>query len=163
MARIISLKGVIVGLMAMLALTEVSAQEMRPHSILVLDQSDGGPFYHQLFSGLRDVVGKHTDAHVTLYNESLDLSRFKGDAYEEALKRYVKEKYQGKEIGLIVAIGAGATGLVLRWRDELWAGIPVVFAMLDELDLARLKPPPDVTGVIVQLPLADSIKVARAV
>jgi hypothetical protein len=64
----------------------------------VLDQSDGGPFYHQLFSGLRDVVNKHADAYVTLYNESLDLSRFKGGAYEETLKRYVKEKYQDKEI-----------------------------------------------------------------
>src|SRR5258705_2709556 len=163
MIRIISLTGLIVGLAALLAPMKISALEMRPHSILVLDQSDGGPFYHQLFSGLRDVVSKHADAHVTLYNESLDLSRFKGGAYEETLKRYVKEKYQDKEIGAIVAIGAGTTGLVLRWRNELWPGIPVVFAMLDELDVVRLKPPRDVTGVIVQLPLADSIKVARTV
>ena len=126
MIRIISLTGLIVGLTALLAPMKISALEMRPHSILVLDQSDGGPFYHQLFSGLRDVVSKHADAHVTLYNESLDLSRFKGGAYEETLKRYVKEKYQDKEIGVIVAIGAGTTGHVLRWRNELWPGIPVV-------------------------------------
>ena len=158
MIRTIPLKALIIGLVSILA-PACLAQEMRPHSILVLDQSDGGPFYHQLFSGLRDVIGKHSDVHVTVYNESLDMSRFGGAAYEHTLKRYIKEKYQGKQIGAIMAVGAGATGLVLKWRDELWTGIPIVFAMLDELDVARLKPPPDVTGVIVRLPLADSVKV----
>jgi len=162
MIRTIPLKALIVGLIAMLA-SACLAQEMRPHSILVLDQSDGGPFYHQLFSGLREVIGKHSDVHVTVYNESLDMSRFGGKAYEDTLKRYIKEKYQGKQIGAIVSVGAGTTGLVLNWRDELWTGIPIVFAMLDELDVARLKPPPDVTGVIVRLPLADSVKVAQTV
>lgn len=75
----------------------------------------------------------------------------------------MKEKYEGKPIGAIVAVGAGTTGLLLKWRDELWPGIPIVFAMLDEMDFVRLKPPRDVTGVIVQLPLADSITVAKSV
>jgi signal transduction histidine kinase len=161
MIRIISLRGLIAGLFVLLAPLSLSAQERRPHSILVLDQSDGGPFYHQLFSGLRTVVGSHDDAHVTIYNESLDLSRFSGQAYEETLKRYVKEKYQDKPIGAIVSVGAATTALVLKWRNELWPGIPVVFAMLDELDVAQLKPPSDVTGIIVKLPLSNSIKVAR--
>src|SRR5438270_288219 len=113
MIRNIPLKALIVGLIAWLSPVCLTAQEMRPHSILVLDQSDGGPFYHQIFSGLRDVVGARTDAHVSLYDESLDLSRFKGEAYDETLKRYLKEKYQGKPIGAIMAIGAGTTALLL--------------------------------------------------
>jgi len=43
MIRVISLTGLIVGLAALLAPMKISALEMRPHSILVLDQSDGGP------------------------------------------------------------------------------------------------------------------------
>ncbi|MEO8317173.1 MAG: hypothetical protein ABI561_02500 [Bradyrhizobium sp.] len=77
MIRTIPLKALMIGLVALLA-PACAAQEMRPHSILVLDQSDGGPFYHQIFSGLREVVGTHTDKHVTVYNESLDLNRFQG-------------------------------------------------------------------------------------
>ena len=163
MIKITPLKALIVGLVALLMPICLSAQELRPHSILVLDQSDGGPFYFQLLSGLRNVVSSRNDAHVTLYSDSLDLSRFGGQAYEESLKRYLQEKYRGRPIGAIVSIGAATTELVLRWRDELWPGIPVVFAMLDEMDVARLKPPPDVTGVIVKLPLANAVKVARAV
>ena len=163
MIKTVSLRGLIVGLVALLAPVSVSAQETRPHSVLVLDQSDGGTFYFQLLSGLRDVVATHDDAHVTLYSESLDLSRFGGPAFEEGLKRYLKEKYQDTPIGAVVTVGAATTDMVLKWRDEVWPGLPIVFAMLDEKDFARIKSPPDVTGVIVQLPLADEIKVARAV
>ncbi len=137
---------------------------MRPRSILVLDQSElRGPFYYQLFSGLSEVVSKETRSPTTLYVENLDLSRFSGAAYEQSLQRYLKEKYRDRPIGVVVTMGAATLELVLRWRGELWPGTPVVFALVDELDFARLKPLPDVTGTIVKLRLADSIAVARAV
>jgi signal transduction histidine kinase len=161
MIRSISVKGLIAGLLVLLAPIAL-AQERRSYSILVLDQAETrGPFYDLIFSGLREVVGAHPDSRVTLYGENLDLNRFDGPAYEQSLKRHLREKYQDKPIGVILAIGARSLECALRWREELWPGIPIVFTMVDELDFARLKPPPDVTGVIVKTPLADSIKVAR--
>lgn len=155
--------GVVVWLFALLMPIPLSAQEERPQSILVLDQSDGGPFYYQLLSSIRSAVAAHPHSHVTLYSENLDLSRFQGAAFEANLKRYLQEKYREKAIGAIISVGAATTGLVLQWRDELWPGIPVAFAMLDHTDLARIRRPSDVTGVITHLPLADEIEVARAV
>ena len=117
----------------MLAPISLSAQEPRPHSVLVLDQSDlRGPFYYQLWSGLRGVLDAHADARVTIYGENLGLTRFGGAAYEESLKRHLKEKYRDRSIGVIVAIGSATLEHTLRWRAELWPGVPVVFAMLDE-------------------------------
>jgi signal transduction histidine kinase len=140
------------------------AQEVRPRSILVLDQSDlRGPFYSQIFSALRAVVTADVKSHTTLYAENLDLSRFNGAAYEENLKRHLAEKYRERPIGVIVTIGEATLSLVLRWRQELWPHVPVVFAMVDEIDHARLKLPPDVTGGIVRLGLADTIAAARVV
>ena len=109
------------------------------------------------------MVATDSHEHTTLYAENLDLSRFEGPAHEESLQRYLKEKYRDRRIGVIVAVGAAALELVLRWRAELWPGIPIVFAMVDEMDYARLKLPPDVTGGIVKLGLADTIAAARAV
>jgi signal transduction histidine kinase len=159
------MKGSTIGLAVALTVLWASAccagAELRPRSILVLDQSEArGPFYYQLFSGLREVVAR---PHTTLYAENLDLSRFKGAAYEQSLKRYLKEKYQDRPIGVVVTVGAATLELVLHWRAELWPETPVVFALVDEMDFARLKPPPDVTGTIVKLGLANSIAVARAV
>src|SRR5262245_32962928 len=164
MIRIIPLKGLIVGLIALLAPLSLPAQEARPHSVLVLDQSDlRGPFYHQLWAGLRGQLDAHTDARVTIYGENLGLTRFGGAAYEESLKRHLTEKYRDLPIGAIVAIGKATLEHALRWRPELWPGTPIVFAMLDETDLARLGGPADVTGVVIRNSLTGAVNAARAV
>jgi signal transduction histidine kinase len=161
---IFRIAGLILCLTALLAPARVPAAEMRTRPILVLDQSEArGPFYYQVFSGLRSVLAADTQSHTTLYSENLDLSRFDGPAYEESLRRYLKEKYRDRPIGVVVAVGTAALELVLRWREELWPGVPVVFELVNETDFVRLRLPLDVTGSIVRLPLADSIKAARAV
>jgi signal transduction histidine kinase len=164
--RVMSLRitGLIVCLTAVLVSVHLPAAEMGARSILVLDQSESrGPFYYQIFTGLCSVVNADSRFHTTLYSENLDLSRFNGASYEESLKQQLKEKYRDRPIGVVVAVGMSTLELVLRWREELWPGVPVVFALVDEMDFARLKLPPDVTGGIVKLALADSIKAARAV
>ena len=164
MIRIIPLKGLFVGLIALLAPLSLPAQEARPHSVLVLDQSDlRGPFYHQLWAGLRGELDAHTDARVTIYGENLGLTRFGGAAYEESLKRHLTEKYRGRSIGTVVAIGRMTLEHVLRWRPELWPGTPVVFAMIDETDLAKFGRLADVTGVVIRNSLTGAINAARAV
>jgi signal transduction histidine kinase len=161
---ILRITGLIVCLTAVLVSVHLPAAEMRARSILVLDQSESrGPFYYQIFTGLCSVVNADSRFHTTLYSENLDLSRFNGASYEESLKQQLKEKYRDRPIGVVVAVGMSTLELVLRWREELWPGVPVVFALVDEMDFARLKLPPDVTGGIVKLALADSIKAARAV
>ena len=136
---IVRIAGLILCLTALLAPARLSAAEVRARSVLVLDQSEArGPFYYQVFSGLRSVLTADTQSHTTLYSENLDLSRFDGPAYEESLRRHLKEKYRDRRIGVVVAIGAAALELVLRWREELWPGVPVVFELVDETDLARL-------------------------
>jgi hypothetical protein len=154
----------LIALVGLLAPSCLSAQEARPHTVLVLDQSDlRGPFYHQLWSGLRGQLDTHTDARVTIYGENLGLTRFGGAAYEESLKRHLTEKYRDRPIGVVVSIGKAALEHALRWRPELWPGAPVVFAMLDETDLARLGRPADVTGVVIRNSPTGAINAARAV
>lgn len=163
MIRIISVRGLIFALLV-LAPTHLSAQERRPFSVLVLDQSDlRGPFYYQLSAGLRGVLGGKAGARVTVYGENLDLTRFGGATYTESLKRHLQEKYRDRPIGVIVAIGGGTLEHTLRWREELWPGTPIVFAMLDETDFAKLGRQADVTGVIIRIPFAGAVKAARAV
>jgi signal transduction histidine kinase len=164
MITIIPLKGLIVGLIVLLAPLSLSAEEARPHSVLVLDESDlRGPFYYQLWAGLPGQLDAYTDARVTIYGENLGLTRFRGAAYEESLKRHLMVKYRDRQIGAVVAIGKATLEHALRWRPELWPGVPVVFAMLDETDLARLGRPADVTGVVIRNSLTGAINAARAV
>jgi signal transduction histidine kinase len=162
MVKAIAVRVIIAGFLALLVPTHLSAQDRRPHSVLVLDQSNlRGPFYYQLSAGLRETL--EADGRITTYSENLDLTRFSGPAYEESLKRYLGEKYRDRPIDVVVAHGAGTLGHILRWREELWPGIPVVFTMLEASQLAGRGPPANVTGVTIRNSLADAIKIARAV
>jgi signal transduction histidine kinase len=162
-AMIAWVSALLIGVSVFLTPLQVTAQEGRSRSILVLDQSDlRGPFYYSVFSGLRSALNIGSRSRVMLYTESLDLSRFRGKNYEALLQRYLKEKYRDVPIGAVVAIGAATLELVLPWRSELWPQIPIVFAMVDEIDFARLRLPDGVTGNIVKVPLSNSIKAARA-
>jgi signal transduction histidine kinase len=141
-----------------------SAAEPRARSILYLDQSDlRGPFYYQIFSALRAEISADKTGPITLYAEDLDLNRFKGEAYKASLEQFLKEKYRDRPIGVIVAVGTATLDLVLKLRPQLWPEVPIVFAMVEKSDFQRLEPPPDVTGSVVSLKLADAIKAARAV
>lgn len=160
----IRVKALLIGLLALLMPIQATADEARARSILIFDQSETrGPFYYQIFQSLRATVNADARSHTTIYAENLDLSRFGGEAYEESLRQHLKVKYRDHPIGVVVAIGRATLELVLRWRQELWPSVPVVFAMVEESDLSRLELPPDITGGIVRLPLSDSIKVAHAV
>lgn len=162
MIKAIAARVFIAGLFALLLPACLTAQEGRPHSVLVLDQSNlRGPFYYALSAGLREVLD--ADGRITTYSENLDLTRFGGAAYEEVLKRYLKEKYRDRKIDVIVANGPGTLEYTLRWREELWPGTPVVFAMLEAVQLARLGRLANVTGVVIRNSLADAITSARAV
>jgi signal transduction histidine kinase len=158
------ISALLISVFVFLSSLPATPQERRSRSILVLDQSQSsGVFFLQILSGLRAAIDADASAHTTLFSESLDLSRFDGEVYDESLRRHFSEKYRDKDIGVIVAIGSGTLELVQRWRNELWPGIPVVFGMVDEVDYARLKLANDVTGNILKTVLADSIGVARAV
>src|SRR5947209_555606 len=145
-----------------LAPNVVQAQQTIPRSILLLDQSDGrGPLYFSLFSSFLSTVNASSDSPATVYAEGLDLARFSGPAYEEGLRELFRTKYRERPVGVIVAVGAASLSYVLRWRSQLWPGTPVVFTLVDQSEIARLKLPLDVTGNTTNRSLSDAMSIAR--
>ena len=100
--------------------------------------------------------------HVSIYSEHLDLSRFGGGQHDELLRRYLRDKFGEKPIGVVVAQGSAALEFVLRSRAELWPKVPVIFASVDEETGKRLRLPPDVTGTLYQRPFRNVVTTARA-
>ena len=140
------------------------AAEPLPRSILVLEQSDvRSPFYAAIYSGLQSEVNASATSPVTIYVENLDLSRFPGPEYEQSLRAHLEVKYRDTPIGIVVTVGPVAFEYALRRRAELWPGIPIVFAFVDEATIAGSNLPDDVTGRITRLRLQDMVAVARVV
>ena len=138
------------------------AADPLPRSVLILDQSDtDSPWYHDFSSAFRSTVNAKSAARVSVYGEHLDLSRFSGPRHHELIRTYLRDKFSDRPIGVVVAQGSSALEFLLRSRSQLWPKAPVVFASIDEVSIARLPLPPDVTGTTYQLTFRDAVASAR--
>src|SRR5262245_55430035 len=133
-----------------------------PRSVLILDQSGrDSVWFDAFFSAFRSTLNPKSAMHVSVYSEHLDLSRFGGGQHDELLRRYLRDKFSEKPIGVVVAQGSGALEFVLRSRAELWPKVPVIFASVDEETGKRLKLPPHVTGTLYQRSFRNAVATAQ--
>ena len=70
------------------------------------------------------------------------------------------EKYAGTRIGVVVADGSEALRYALENRAALFPAVPVVFMNVTRSELDQIRPPPDVTGVVLVLEGQRTIAVA---
>jgi hypothetical protein len=106
--------GIAACLLLCLACPTALAEEALPRSILVIDPANvRGPFYYTVFSGLRAAVNERPGSPVTIYAESLDLSRFGGADYEENLQAHFQAKYRGRPTAETFLDRGGIGGFVL--------------------------------------------------
>jgi signal transduction histidine kinase len=132
-------------------------------SVLILDGTEpNSPWGIEFRAVLRSVLGASPMAPVAIYSEVLDLARFNTSEYEDVLRSYLRGKYRGKPIGVIVVHGPEALNIFMRMRAELWPAVPVVFGSVDEATVARLALPPDIIGTILQFRLGSMVAAARA-
>jgi signal transduction histidine kinase len=93
------------------------------------------PFDTGLVNEFRD-GGRDID----LYIETLDPNRFGGEAQQASTRAYLRERYAGKHIAVVVAVLDSALTLALDAHEPILAGVPIV-AWLSRFPET---PPPDV-------------------
>jgi len=139
-----------------------AAAEPAPRAVLILDHEDPGRYFYGAYvAALRATLHSGSAAAVAVYAENMDHDRFDGPKYQQLLRAYFGEKYQGKNIGVIVTVGVPALEFVLNARAQLWSGVPMFFVAAEGF-VSGLKLPPDVTGRTAQLSLGDMVDTARA-
>ena len=153
---------VVVASIVVLGSPMAGAAAQLPRSVLILDQSGrDSVWFDAFFLAFRSTVNPKSAMHVSVYAEHLDLSRFGGARHDELLRRYLRDKFSERPIGVVVAQGSGALEFVLRSRAELWPGVAVMFAAVDEETGKRLNLPPDITGTLYQRPFRNAVATAR--
>ena len=140
----------------------VMADPLLQPSVLVLNQSNSfRPWPNQIIGEIRTIMSNRVGGSVSVYVEDLDLYRFNGPGYPESLATYFREKYRDKQIGVVTTVGSSALDYALRLRTSIWPDVPIVFAAVDN-KTGDLNIVPGVTGITVQLTLADMIRTARS-
>src|SRR5258708_1260084 len=140
------------------------AAEPPQRAVLVLDQSSAGlPFNAAVTSAIRSTINAGSKSPISFYSEHLDANRCFGPEYENEFVQFLKAKYRGKHIDIVIVFGVSAIEFIGRRREQIWASVPVVFAAIDEATMSGRTLPSNVTGATMQLTLQDMVKVARIV
>ena len=112
-------------------------------------------------SGLHQVLDANPAQPVEIFSEFLDEPRFGGDRYELTVTTYLHDKYADRPLDAVVVGGDAALEFMLRHRDRLFPGVPVLHLGVTPLALQSMSPiPPDVVGVPMVWDFAGTVALA---
>lgn len=86
---------------------------------------------------------------VNFHPEYLDLTENDTSA-EQSLAEFLAAKYRKQRIGVVMVQRAEALTFLLRHRDTLLPGVPIVFTEINSVEMGDLTLPPDVTGAVTE-------------
>jgi two-component system cell cycle sensor histidine kinase/response regulator CckA len=92
--------------------------------------------------------------------EHLDAKRFPGSKHLLFVEEYLKNKYQGKKFDLIITLDNFALDLMLKFGDDLFPNVPIVFAGVNGYRPHMLKGHANITGVAEVQDMAGTIDLA---
>jgi PAS domain S-box-containing protein len=81
------------------------------------------------------------------YTEYLETGRFPGESQLRIMRDYLRQKYADRKIDVLFCWGAAPLEFFLRYHDELFPGIPIVY-YVSSLEAVKDLPAPPLTGVL---------------
>ena len=133
-------------------------------TILVLSPDMGNTsylqdFYSTLNTSLASSFNQNT--HLVMFHENLDLSRFPQESYRASVARWLKEKYRGRKIDVIVVVGNGALKFLLTYNRGLWPTVPVLFTLANDIEVVHMPLPPLVNGKVIRANFSNIVNAAK--
>lgn len=95
-------------------------------------------------------------ASLDYYAEYLDLGRFPDEGYQNAVREFLQKKYKEQRFDLVVAMHDIALQFVAAHRQELFPGVPIVFAST----AANTRRLPNSTGIIAPYDFGSTLALA---
>ncbi len=153
------LPAVLAALLVFTSASVAAAQDVR--RVLVLyPVSDGQPGILRFDESLRSALRARPDTRVEIYNEYLDSARFPDERHQRHLAEFLRGKYSGKRPDVIITALAPSLDFVLKYRDEIFPGVPVVYGAVDRREVDARKLGPGVVGVPMTVELAPTLDLA---
>ena len=91
------------------------------------------------------------------------MPRFDSPEHLSAIGTYLRDKYRQQSPTVLVATGEEALRFLLQHRDDLFAGVPLVFSGVGRTALRELEPlPEDVVGIPLELDFVGTVTQAMA-
>lgn len=146
--------------LAVPAFASQATSEPRRHVLVVFDESPELPGLAVINRSLRETFKADLGGDIEFWSESLNLSQFKDPGYEGVLRDHFGRKYADRPPELIVAVMQPSLDFLLRNRESLFQGVPIVFCGIDSSYAETHALPPNVTGVAIRRDYAPTLDIA---
>jgi signal transduction histidine kinase len=144
------------------AATAVAQQAVENKRALILFNNDSFTATQVTIDrALRSTLKNGSSVPVETYSEYVGNTRA-GTGYEKEFVALLRRKYEGKKFDVIFAIGQFPISVLLRNRDELFPGTPIVSLTVDQRIVAGLYPAPGLTGVWGEINFKPNLELALA-
>ena len=135
----------------------------QPSALILLSGQPGSSGATAMASGIRDVLDKDWTYRVSIELEHVDVANSAAPEEEERrLRTALGIKHRQRHFDVIVAVAPEAFQFVLRTRDDLWPGSPVVVCGVDERSVRDLKLPPGFAVLTIRYDVEGTVRAARA-
>jgi PAS domain S-box-containing protein len=122
-------------------------KSLRPEHVLLLNS------YDQRMTWVKDITIAVEDVldpdnnNIILHIANMDSKQFHSPEYFDLYKKYLKQKYNKNKFSLILSSDNNAFDFLLKHRDELFPGVPVVFCGVNNFKDNLIKDSDKFTGV----------------
>ncbi|MGH9849987.1 MAG: ABC transporter substrate binding protein [Blastocatellia bacterium] len=97
---------------------------------------------------------------VEYYPEYLESNRFQGESQSLRFRNDLREKYADRRIDVIIALSSTALNFLLKYRNDLFPGVPIVFYTITRPELSGQPAEPGLTGVVSDKVFRNTLDVA---
>jgi signal transduction histidine kinase len=140
----------------------VYATPEQPSVLILLSGQPGSPGATAIASGIRDALQKDWLFGVSIDLEYVDVANVASPEEDERRLRMIFGRNSANQhFDMIVAALPDAFRFVLRTRDELWPGTPVVVCGVDERSVRDLTLPPGFAILTIRFDTEGTLHAAR--
>jgi PAS domain S-box-containing protein len=129
--------------------------------ILFPEESWAAPGYRAIYHAIKSVFDEDPKTRITLFGDSLDLYLFPDEAGQQSIAEFLRKKYANVKIDLLIPVATSGLNFLLRHRNSIFPGIPVVYCGEIANENKRLSHQNDITGTAVNVDLSGTIELAR--
>lgn len=141
--------------------TDVSAQDRSPRTVLVVHWGpEEFPATPAVNTALGEALTSDSELPIDFFTEYLESDRFPPDEATAALADYIRRKYRGRRIDLVIAIADPALRFVLDYREELFPGAPIVYSGVAIPDGVSRSDGGGLTAVMRGIAYAETLRLA---
>jgi len=135
----------------------------QPSVLILLPGQPGLPAASAVASGIRAALLTEFSFRASIEMEHVDVARFASpDIEEQRLRTLYGSKYRNQHFDVIVAALPEPFQFVLRERDMLWPGTPVVVCGVDERSVRGLELPHGFAVLTIRFDMAGTVRAAQA-